>query len=140
MSIGKEIGLKHIYSGIVHIGILEDLGPEFLKLNTNKKKKKLKISNVEVLSEKELIQWKIKLQKNYSQSISCVFPLTADQYVIKDTINNIKDITNVKIIDVYTGPQIQEGFTSFTFKIEALNNAAFESTKNILKGFGGVIR
>ena len=140
MSIGKEIGLKHIYSGIVHIGILEDLGPEFLKLNTNKHHKKLKISNVEVLSEKELIQWKIKLQKNYSQSISCVFPLTADQYVIKDTINNIKDITNVKIIDVYTGPQIQEGFTSFTFKIEALNNAAFESTKNILKGFGGVIR
>ena len=49
--------------------------------------------------------------------------------MIKDTINNIKDITNVKIIDVYTGPQIQEGFTSFTFKIEALNNAAFESTK-----------
>ena len=52
MSIGKEIGLKHIYSGIVHIGILEDLGPEFLKLNTNKHHKKLKISNVEVLSEK----------------------------------------------------------------------------------------
>lgn len=139
-SIGKEIGLKHIYSGIVHIGVLEDLGPEFLKLNINKQTKKLKIANVEVLNDEELFKWKMKLQKIYSQSFSCVFPRNADSSIIRDTIKKIKNVTNVEITDVYNGPQIPEKFVSFTFEVRALDEFAFEDIKLLLKGFGGVIR
>lgn len=139
-SIGQEIGLKHIYSGIVHIGVLEDLGPEFLKLNINKHTKKMKIANVEVLNDEELFEWKMKLQKIYSQSFSCVFPRHCNRFVIKNTINQIKNVTEVKIIDVYDGPQIKEKFISLTFEVKALDFDAFDSTKELLEGFGGIIR
>lgn len=139
-SIGNEIGLRHIYSGKIHVGILEDLNPEFAILNIKKSLKKLKIANLEVLTDEELFKWKIANQKIYTQSISCVFPRKSDKNIIKNTIAKLEDITEVKLTDTYYGPQIKDEDISYTFEVSGLNNRAIESVKNLLKGFGGIIR
>jgi len=146
-SIGKEIALQHIYSQEVHIGVLKEVNPDFITLETGKKQenhkklKKLKIANIKILDDYDLMKWKIKTQSTKINSISCIFPKNSNPEIIKDTINSsIDDIISIKVTDIYTGHQISEGNVSFTFEIIAFNKSTFKSVKNILKGFGGIIR
>lgn len=54
-SIGHEVGLKHIYSGKVHTGTLKCVSGNTALLNDNKR---LKVANIQILSEDELYEWK----------------------------------------------------------------------------------
>lgn len=139
-SVGKEIGLEHIYSGKVHIGILEEVNTDSLKIKSSRNIQSLKIANVKILTNEEILKWKIENQEIFTQSISCVFPKNSDSEIIKNTLNNIKDITNVKLTDIYTGPQIKETHVSYTFEISGLSIDCINNCKLIIKGFGGNIR
>ncbi len=139
-SLGKLIGLRHIYSGKIHVGILEDLGSEFLILKTKKRSHKLKIANIEVLSDKALFNWRVENQHIFKRSISCIFPNNSDSSVIRNVLSGVSDVVTVDVVDVYEGPQIKEGFISFTFDVSALSESVFDDIVGILKGFGGLIR
>lgn len=139
-SLGGEIGLKHIYSGKVHVGIINELNSEFVILNIKNSLKKIKISNVEILSSEELFNWKLKNQKIYTQSISSVFPRSASKEIIKDTLTRVENITEVNITDTYNGSQIDDDKISFTFEISSLTKKDIEYCEDLLKGFGGIIR
>ncbi len=139
-SIGEEIGLEHIYSGQVHIGILEEINTGSLKLKSSRGIKSLKIANVKVLSKDEIFKWKIANQKIYTQSISCVFSKNSNSEIIKNTLKYVEDIVNVKLTDIYNGSQIGEKSTSYTFEISGLSNESIENCKSLIQGFGGIIR
>ncbi|MDR0900150.1 MAG: prephenate dehydrogenase, partial [Methanobrevibacter sp.] len=139
-SIGKEIAIRHIYSGEVHIGILEELNPEFAILNTKKGQKKLKIANMEILDSDELLQWKKDNIPIKTHSISCVFPNSSNSNIIKNTVQLLDDVVNVKITDTYDGPQIEDNKVSFTFEIDSFDDSVFTNVESLLKGFGGIIR
>ena len=53
-SVGKEIGLKHIYSENVHYGILKEVYSDNIVLKQNEKEVTLNISNVSLMENKEL--------------------------------------------------------------------------------------
>ena len=139
-SIGKEVGLRHIYSEKVHVGILEDLSPDFLILNFNKKKIVLKLSNVEVLSGSELYKWKTENYPKKSYDISAIFPEYCNPDVIIATVKNLDGIVEASLIDIYQGRQIPAGKISITLKYEVINSEARTSVQNLLKGFGASIR
>ena len=140
-SIGKEIALQHIYSEEVHIGVLNQVNPDFIILDTEKNQKKLKIANIKILDKYDFLDWKIKTQTTKTNSISCIFPKNSNAEVIKNTIKNcVDDIISIKVTDIYTGHQISEGNVSFTFEIVAFDKSTFKSVKNVLEGFGGIIR
>ena len=140
-SIGKEIALQHIYSEEVHIGVLNQVNPDFIILDTGKNQKKLKIANIKILDKYDFLDWKIKTQTTKTNSISCIFPKSSNAEIIKDTIKNcVDDIISIKVTDIYTGHQISEGNVSFTFEIVAFDKSTFKSVKNVLEGFGGIIR
>lgn len=140
-SIDKEIALQHIYSEEVHIGVLNQVNPDFIILDTGKNQKKLKIANIKILDKYDLLDWKIKNQNTKTNSISCIFPKNSNAEVIKNTIKNcVDDIISIKVTDIYTGHQISEGNISFTFEIVAFDKSTFKSVKNVLEGFGGIIR
>ena len=46
------------------------------------------------------------------------------------------DITNVKITDEYTGPQINDNEISYTYEISGLNKKSIEDVKKLIIGFG----
>ena len=136
-SVGHEIALKHIYSGKVHIGILEKVDGKTATLNNGTK---LSIANIEVLSDEELYQWKVDNIKWKKQSISCIFSEDVTPNVIVETLERVDDVLDVVLTDIYQGPQIEEGYESLTFEVTALSKEAIKNVKTILTGFGGVLR
>ncbi len=138
-SIGREIGLKDIYSGKIHVGILEKVDKDIAILKDGNKTKKLVVANIEVLSDSELYNWKVNNLNSKTESISCVFPVRVDKHVILNTIANQDNIIDVKIIDIYQGPQIKKDDVSLTFEVTGLYKESIDNVKSLLTGFGGII-
>lgn len=140
-SIGEEVALKHIYSDTIHVGTVKEIDYDFLYLeDENGKVKRLKISNVELLSEEELYQWKLNNNKIFTRDISAIFNRKSNPHVIKDTLITFEDIIDVIIIDIYKGEPIKENQISYTFKIISLSEEAIERCISTLVGFGGISR
>ena len=139
-SIGTEVGLKHIYSGKIHVGILESIDNKTAVLRNGNKVKKLRIANIRILLPRELYEWKLENSNKITSSISCVFPKNVHVETIQNTVMNIDNIIDISLTDAYTGPQIADDFISLTFEVISLEKDAIEDVKNLFTGFGGVIR
>ncbi|MGB8233328.1 MAG: prephenate dehydrogenase [Methanobacterium sp.] len=138
--LGREVGLRHIYSGKIHIGVLDELTPDYLTLKHNKSTTRLKLSNVEVLKPDELRDWKLKNYPQKSFDISAVFKAGCDPEVIANTIKTLKGVVNAEVIDTYTGSQITEGNISITIRYQVIDEMAPSRVERLLKGFGNQIR
>lgn len=138
--VGREVGLKHIYSGKVHIGILESVDNKTAVLKAGNKTKTLRLANIRVLLNKELYDWKVKNYDKKVESISSVFPKNVDADIIRDTALNIENIIDVQLTDAYDGPQIDDDHISLTFVVTALNKQDIENVRKLFTGFGGTIR
>ena len=139
-SIGKEVGLKHIYSGKIHVGTLESIDGKTAVLRNGNKVKELRIANIRILLPEELHQWKIENQKTRTESISCVFPKNVNVEIIQKTVLMHDNLLDIKLTDAYNGPQIDDNFISLTFEVTALGKEDIESVKELFTAFGGVIR
>lgn len=139
-SIGNEVGLRHIYSGKIHVGILKGIKDNTAILKSGNKIKKLRIANIEVLSDEELYNWKLENLDKVTQSISCIFPKNVHVETIQKTVLNMDNIIDIKLTDAYNGPQIDNSSISLTFEISALSNENIENVKKLFTGFGGIIR
>lgn len=139
-SIGQEVGLKHIYSGKIHVGTLESIDNKTAVLRNGNKVKKLRIANIRILLPRELYEWKLENSNKITSSISCVFPKNVHVETIQNTVMNIDNIIDISLTDAYTGPQIADDFISLTFEVMSLEKDAIEDVKNLFTGFGGVIR
>ena len=138
--ISHEVGLKHIYSGKIHIGILESVDGKTAVLKNGNKTKKLRIANIRILINNELYDWKVKNLDKKTESISCVFPKNVNSKVIEDTVLNMDNIIEIKLIDTYNGPQIDDDHISLTFTVTALYKEDIEKVRTLFTGFGGNIR
>ena len=138
--VGREVGLKHIYSGKIHVGILEELKPEFLVLKQHNSSTTLKLSNVEILTDQELWDWKIDNYPQKSYDVSAVFSESADPEVIVATVQGLEGVVDAKLLDTYIGSQIPEGSMSITVRYIVFNDKTVLKVENLLKGFGSQIR
>jgi prephenate dehydrogenase len=138
--LGREVGLRHIYSGKIHIGVLYELTPDYLTLKHNKSTTRLKLSNVEVLNPDELRNWKLKNYPQKSFDISAVFKAGCDPEVIANTIKTLKGVVDAEVIETYTGSQITEGNISITIRYRVIDEMARRKVERLLKGFGNQIR
>lgn len=139
-SIGQEVGLKHIYSGKIHVGILESIDGKTAVLKDGNKVKELLIANIRILLPSELYQWKIENLNTRTESISCVFPKNVHVETIENTVMNIENIIDIKLTDAYNGPQIDDDYISLTFEVTGLCKNDIEKVKKLFTGFGGIIR
>jgi prephenate dehydrogenase len=139
-SLGQEIGLRHMYSGKIHLGVIEDLSPDFLTLKQNNKKICLKLSNIEVLSTDELKEWKIHNFPKKTYDVSVIFPKISDPDLIARTIEALGDVLECQVVDVYKGKQIPVSMKSITLHYQVINPEGRLKVENLLVGFGGQIR
>jgi prephenate dehydrogenase len=139
-SVGKEVGLRHIYSGKVHFGVLEELSADFAVLNLRNKTIKLKISNIEILNPAQLEQYKNNICPRKNFDVSVVLPEKADPELIAELIRNNSDVVDANVLDVYQGSQIEEGMKSITFRYIVTNTSARNKVETLLEGVGGLIR
>jgi prephenate dehydrogenase len=139
-SIGQEVGLMHIYSRKIHVGILESLDDKTAVLKDGNKIKKLRLANIRILLPDELQKWKIENSNTKTAFISCVFPKNVHVETIEKTVLKLDNIIDIKLTDAYTGPQIDDKFISLTFEVTGLTKDDIESVRELFTGFGGVIR
>ena len=85
-SVGKELCLKHIYSGKKHIGVVKAVTPDEVELDDNGKKFKLKLSNIRILGDDERIEFKAERYGTSKRDFSFVFDEGADEEFISDLL------------------------------------------------------
>ena len=139
-SVGNEVGLRHMYSGKIHIGVLKSLTPVFLTLKENNKVTTLKLSNIEVLSLEKTRAWKTANLPVKTFDISVVLPESSQPEIISRTIDSLEDVVKSEVKDVYQGKQIPKGFKSVTFHYQVINTRSTKMVEELLVGFGGIIR
>ena len=139
-STGKEVGLRHIYSGKIHTGTLMEISADFAVLSHKNKTVKLKLSNIEVLSMEELDQFKNNNCPRKSFDVSVILPESADPEVVANILLNVDEVVDVEVIDIYQGGQIEKGMKSITLRYAVVDYKARYNVESVLKGFGGIIR
>lgn len=139
-SIGNERALKHIYSGVVHFGIVKKVTPRTVLLERGGRTIELLIENVRLLNEKELFAWKAANLKNVTRDISVFIPKGSDAGVIKNVIRGTNSVVSVEVIDVYSKQNTQ----SVTYRVTIFGDqdaaTVQGSVEALLKGIGCTVR
>ncbi|ABO34378.1 prephenate dehydrogenase [Methanococcus maripaludis C5] len=140
-SVGKEIGLKHIYSENVHYGILKEVYADNIVLKQNEKEIILNISNVSLMENKELEDWKTENLEKYFVDISVLFKKDIDLSIILELLTHKFEI---EVIDKYSGEKIDENELSATFRINSYEKEDLKTLKEnfneIVENIGGKLR
>lgn len=139
-AIGEERALKHIYSGVVHLGVVKKVMPRTVVLEKGGKTKELLIENVRLLNEKELVSWKKANLKNVTRDVSVFIPNGASVEVIKNVLSGAEGVVSVDIIDVYGRQSTQ----SVTYRVTIFGDLdaahVMKNVEAILRGIGCTIR
>jgi prephenate dehydrogenase len=142
-SIEQEIGVRHIYSGIVHTGIVDKVTPRTVVLDSGSKMIPLNIENIRLLSEEEMHQWKLDNLEHHLRDISVLIPENADENVIMELISCNEEIVSMKIIDRYDGIKNTDRL-SVTYRVMIMGDIEAEKVhhevERQLKGIGCSIR
>ncbi len=139
-SIGRERALKHIYSGVVHYGIVKKVAPRSVIIERRGKTTELLIENVRLLDEGELRAWKTIALRNVTRDVSIFIPPGADPEILKTVLIGVDGVVSVDNIDVFN----KQNNTSVTYRIVIFgdSNAALVmgDVKTLLKGIGCTVR
>lgn len=139
-SIGNERALKHIYSGVVHLGSVKKVTPRTVLIERGGRTTELLIENVRLLDEKELYEWKAAHLKNVTRDVSVFIPHGSDAEIIKNVVDKSDGVVSVEIIDIYTKNNTQ----SVTYRVTIFGDidaaTVQGSVEALLKGIGCAIR
>ncbi len=140
-SIGKEVGLKHQHSENVHMGIVKEVGSKSVILETGGSDEIcFKLSNVDIMSDDEIFEWKKSHLKLEHFDLSALFPSKCDEKYLIEMFKNIEPVLDVEIVDVYNGEQIDESITSYTFHYSLFDKKDKDYVEEYIEGIGGTIR
>ena len=140
-SIGKEVGLKHHQSENVHLGIVKEVCSKSVLLETaDNKEISLKLSNIDILSDDEVFEWKKNNLKLEHFDLSVLLPSKCDNKYLIKMFKGIEPVIDVEIIDVYDGKQIDDSLTSYTFHYSLFNKEDKDYVEEYIEGIGGIIR
>lgn len=140
-SIGEERGLRHIYSGVVHVGIVRKVTPQEVLLEREGKRTELKIENVSLLSADELLQWKMDNLVHHRRDISVALLESVKPDIIAGILDGVDGVISVDQIDTYG---IKKGHVSLTYRITIRGDKdpseVQHKVEELLEGIGGEIR
>lgn len=133
-SIGKEIGLKDIYSDKVHFGILKDFNHKNITINTDSAKKiYLNSSHFELLTNEELLQWKINNLEKEVYNLKCIFEVDVNTDIISNAIEKIDDVISCNFYDDLNNKNL------LNFEITGFNKDFIQETNDLIIAFGGKV-
>ena len=140
-SIGKEVGLKHQHSENVHMGIVKEVSAKSVILETaGNDEICFKLSNVDIMSENEIFEWKKNNLKLEHFDLSVLFPSKCNEKYLLEMFKSIEPVIDVEIIDVYNGEQIDDSQTSYTFHYSLFDRKEKDYVEEFIEGIGGTIR
>ncbi len=139
-SIGREVALRHIYTGNIHVGRVEELTGEHVTLRRGRRVIRLKLANVELLPEEELYRWWLEHLPMQSRDFSVVLPEGARGEKICALLRRLfPTIAECRVIDIYTGKGIPDKAQSITFRITGVK-LNFDKVAEFFRDIGGKLR
>jgi len=146
-SVGEERVLRHVYSGNVHAGVVRSVKGRTVVLEKKLKDKtlELKTENVELLSDEEARRWKVNNLPRAERDVSALFAAELDTGTLEEVVEGAhKGVLNAEVFDVYAGDAVPETHTSYTLRLEILDDGEVEeavgSVAETIEGMGGDIR
>jgi prephenate dehydrogenase len=144
-SVGEERVLRHVYSGNVHVGVVRDVRGRTVYLDESGEVVELRTENIELLSRDEEREWKEGSLPRRERDVSAAFRTRLDEGVLEDVAaSSHDDVLGASVIDIYEGDAVPEGWTSYTVRLEVLDDrdvdGAVEAVEATLEGMGGEIR
>ncbi len=134
-SVGKELCLKHIYSGKIHLGVVKSVTPDNVTLEESGREYALKLSNIQALSDEERIEYKSMKFGAVKRDFSVILDRGVDERFLSRLLEDFNEmILGVKVKDVYSGPQIEEDKKSVCFGVEIINHD-IKNTENSIRKF-----
>ena len=143
-SVGKEVAVRHIYSGMVHVGVVKEVNPDEVIMHTkNGEAVALKLSNIELLNTEFLRQWKLGNLPRKWRDFSVILPKGVEEKSICSFIKALDSrISSCEVLDTYRGKQIPPGKKSITLRVESTDFTKddFKLIEKALTSLGGVLR
>ena len=134
-SMGKEVGLKDLYSEKTYVGIVKNVTSKCVTLK-NTEEITLKISNVDILSEKEVFEWKKDNLELENYDLTVQLPSGCSEKYLIRMFENIEPVIDVEITD---STPIDDSLMSFTFRYSVFNRKDKSYVEEYVKGIGGKI-
>ena len=131
-SIGKEVGLKDLYSGNTHVGVVKNVTAKCVTLK-NDEEIQLKISNVDILSKKEVFEWKKNNMELKNFDLTAQLPSGCDEKYLIKMFENIEPVIGVEITNI---AQIDDSLMNFTFKYSVFNKEDKIYVEEYVRGIG----
>jgi prephenate dehydrogenase len=136
-SIGSKCGLRNVYSGAVHVGVIKSASPREIAIEERSKDVILKTENVQLMSEEEVARYRLALGQR-SLDFSAVFPPGADPTIVARVLSTIANVTAVGVVDQYAPRQ------SYTFRVSTYIDGDVERLQHdvteLLEGIGCTLR
>jgi len=136
-SVGSARGLRNVYTGAVHVGVVKSASPYEIVLEEGSREVVLKTENVQLMSEDELRRYRLARDERH-RDFSVVLPPGADPDVIARVLATVGGVTTVAIIDHYA-PR-----TSYTYRVSTYGDGDVEQLQRavteLLVGIGCTLR
>ncbi len=136
-SIGNTCGIRNVYTGAVHIGVIKHASPYTIVLEEGAKEIALKTENVQLMSEDDVRRYRLARGERH-RDFSAVLPEGADPQVVALLLQTVPDATHVAIIDAYP-PRRSHTFRVSTFADGDVLRLQREVVR-MLTGIGCVLR
>ena len=136
-SIGSTRGLRNVYTGAVHLGVIKSASPREITVEERSKDVVLKTENVQLMSDEEVSRYRLARGLRY-RDFSAVFPPGVSPEIIARVLSTVAEVTTVSVIDHY------EPESSYTFRVSTYIDGDVErlhrDVTELLVGIGCKIR
>lgn len=134
-SIGKEIGLKDLHSEKIYVGIVKKVTSKYVILKADEEIS-FKISSTDILSAKEVFEWKKNNLKLENFSLTVQLPSSCNEKYLIKMFEHIESVIDVEITDI---EQINDSRSSFTFSYSTFHKEDKNYVEEYVRGIGGKI-
>ncbi len=135
--IGKEAGLKDSYSEKTYVGIIKKVTSKSVILEIdNQEEIELKISNADILSQKEVFEWKKNNRHLEHFHLTVRLPSSANEKYLIKMLENIDPIIDVEISAI---EEAGSSLRDFSFNYTTFNKEDKDYVEEYVKGIGGKI-
>ncbi len=136
---GKEIAVRNLSTGKIHIGRLLDVNPERIVLKTNGKITYIKTENVELLSDKDKVELKFKAFAKKIRDYSILIDENFDENFLIKLLEKLFPEARFKLIDIYRSDKFPPGKKSVTIRVEYID-INLKEIENFFEKIGAKIR
>ena len=134
-SIGKEIGIYQSYTKETYVGVVEKVTSKNVIINTGDEKITMNISNIDILTESELYEWKKDHLILEHINLSVMLPSECDEKYLIKMFKNIEPVIDAEIINTNSN----DLKTEYTFHYTLFDKKDKVYVEEYVKGIGGEI-